>query len=181
MAYASWSVSFGEQPSASKWNILGTNDASFNDGTGIATNAIAASSLATSAITLGYAASTSTFTATPGSDTYANVTSLSAAVTVPLGGRRILVTAFAPSINGASAAGQTTTFAIREGTTELGKSVAQIPVTSYNVPAICYYSATGVSAGAHTYLVSVKTSSTGAINIANVSATAPSFILVQVI
>jgi hypothetical protein len=36
MAYASWSVVFGEQPSAAKWNILGTNDASFNDGTGIA-------------------------------------------------------------------------------------------------------------------------------------------------
>lgn len=29
MAYASWSVTFGEQPSASKWNILGTNDAYF--------------------------------------------------------------------------------------------------------------------------------------------------------
>lgn len=26
---------FGEQPSAAKWNILGTNDASFNDGTGL--------------------------------------------------------------------------------------------------------------------------------------------------
>lgn len=36
MAYASWSVVYGETPSASKWNILGTNDASFNDGTGIA-------------------------------------------------------------------------------------------------------------------------------------------------
>ncbi len=36
MAYAAWSVSFGEQPSTAKWNILGTNDASFNDGTGIA-------------------------------------------------------------------------------------------------------------------------------------------------
>lgn len=30
MAYATWSVVFGEQPSASKWNILGTNDAYFN-------------------------------------------------------------------------------------------------------------------------------------------------------
>lgn len=29
MAYASWSVVFGEQPTASKWNILGTNDAHF--------------------------------------------------------------------------------------------------------------------------------------------------------
>lgn len=40
MAYASWSVVFGEQPTAAKWNILGTNDASFNDGTGIANDAI---------------------------------------------------------------------------------------------------------------------------------------------
>jgi hypothetical protein len=40
MAYAAWSVTFGEQPTASKWNILGTNDASFNDGTGIAAGAI---------------------------------------------------------------------------------------------------------------------------------------------
>lgn len=39
MAYTSWSVVFGEQPSAAKWNILGTNDASFNDGSGL--NAIA--------------------------------------------------------------------------------------------------------------------------------------------
>lgn len=30
MAYSSWSVVFGEQPSAAKWNILGTNDAEFN-------------------------------------------------------------------------------------------------------------------------------------------------------
>jgi hypothetical protein len=40
MAYQTWSVVFGEQPSAAKWNILGTNDASFNDGTGIADDAI---------------------------------------------------------------------------------------------------------------------------------------------
>lgn len=42
MAYQAWSVVFGEQPSASKWNILGTNDASFNDGSGIGDNAIIA-------------------------------------------------------------------------------------------------------------------------------------------
>lgn len=40
MGYASWSVVFGEQPSAAKWNILGTNDSSFNDGTGIAAGKI---------------------------------------------------------------------------------------------------------------------------------------------
>lgn len=52
MAYQSWSVVFGEQPSASKWNILGTNDASFNDGSGIASSAITAAKLATGAVTL---------------------------------------------------------------------------------------------------------------------------------
>lgn len=34
MSYTAWSVVFGEQPSASKWNVLGANDASFADGTG---------------------------------------------------------------------------------------------------------------------------------------------------
>lgn len=29
MAYTSWSVVYGEQPSAAKWNILGTNDSYF--------------------------------------------------------------------------------------------------------------------------------------------------------
>lgn len=45
MAYASWSVVFGEQPTAAKWNILGTNDASFNDGTGFLADAIKNSKL----------------------------------------------------------------------------------------------------------------------------------------
>lgn len=33
--YQSWSVVFGEIPSAAKWNILGTNDAGFNNGTAL--------------------------------------------------------------------------------------------------------------------------------------------------
>ncbi|MFA5937324.1 MAG: hypothetical protein WC822_05640 [Candidatus Paceibacterota bacterium] len=51
MAYQSWSVVFGEQPSASKWNILGTNDASFNDGSGIADDAIINRHLADDSVT----------------------------------------------------------------------------------------------------------------------------------
>ncbi len=49
MAYASWSVVFGEQPSAAKWNILGTNDAAFNNGGGVLIGGLAAG-----ATTLGY-------------------------------------------------------------------------------------------------------------------------------
>lgn len=52
MAYQSWSVVFGEQPSAAKWNILGTNDASFNDGTGIGA-VLTNSNLSTTAGALG--------------------------------------------------------------------------------------------------------------------------------
>ena len=33
MSYTSWSVIYGEQPSAAKWNILGTNDAEFDQRT----------------------------------------------------------------------------------------------------------------------------------------------------
>lgn len=45
MAYQSWSVVAGEIPTAAKWNILGTNDSSFNDGTGIGTGAIGSTKL----------------------------------------------------------------------------------------------------------------------------------------
>lgn len=51
MAYTSWSVVFGEQPSAAKWNILGTNDASFNDGTGIGAGVIGTTHLANGSVT----------------------------------------------------------------------------------------------------------------------------------
>lgn len=47
MAYTPWSVTFGEQPSQAKWQILGANDASFNDGTGIAASAITPEKLLT--------------------------------------------------------------------------------------------------------------------------------------
>jgi hypothetical protein len=67
MAYASWSVVFGEQPSAAKWNILGTNDASFNDGTGIGNAAIKPVHLATGL-------SSSTWAMATWSPTWANFT-----------------------------------------------------------------------------------------------------------
>ena len=35
MGYSAWSVVFGEQPSAAKWNILGSNDAAFNNAGGV--------------------------------------------------------------------------------------------------------------------------------------------------
>lgn len=49
MAYVAWSVVFGEQPSAAKWNQLGTNDAGFKDGTNIDASAITPEKLLTGA------------------------------------------------------------------------------------------------------------------------------------
>jgi hypothetical protein len=51
MAYTAWSVVFGEQPTAAKWNQLGANDAGFKDGTNIDAGAIITAKLADSAVT----------------------------------------------------------------------------------------------------------------------------------
>lgn len=45
MAYTAWSVVFGEQPTAAKWNQLGANDAGFKDATNIDNGAITLSKL----------------------------------------------------------------------------------------------------------------------------------------
>ena len=51
MAYSAQTFVAGEQPTAAKWNLLWSNDASFNDGTGIGSGVITASKLASTAIT----------------------------------------------------------------------------------------------------------------------------------
>lgn len=51
MAYTAWSVVYGEQPTAAKWNQLGTNDAGFKDGTNIDNLAITGAKIADGAIT----------------------------------------------------------------------------------------------------------------------------------
>lgn len=154
MSYAAWSVVFGEQPSAAKWNILGTNDASFNDGTGIGTNAIAAASIATNAIKIGYAEITSPFTtATTGS--YVDVTSLTVTVTVPSGGRDAYITLWTPAVKTTGTAANTLTVALREGSTIIGQTVINEPVSAYN--AMCFWQGrvSAPTAGSHTYKASV--------------------------
>lgn len=87
MGYTVWSVVADEQPTAAKWNILGTNDASFNDGSGIGTNAITAPKLSTSAINLGFISLSGVFTTS--SATAVQVTDMTLTVTIPAGGRSI--------------------------------------------------------------------------------------------
>lgn len=51
MAYTAWSVVYGEQPTAAKWNQLGANDAGFKDMTNVDDLAVLTRHLNTSAAT----------------------------------------------------------------------------------------------------------------------------------
>ena len=90
MAYTSWSVSFGEQPSASKWNILGTNDASFNDGTGIASGVITANKLASAISSSNQVTTSGTTTSTSYTSTLSGSSAPSVSVTVGANGKLLV-------------------------------------------------------------------------------------------
>lgn len=103
MAYASWSVVFGEQPSAAKWNILGTNDASFNDGTGIGTSVIGNTQLnsgvVVQALQTDYSADTNGSTILPTDNTIPQITEgfevMTQAISPKASGNLLLVQAVA--------------------------------------------------------------------------------------
>lgn len=178
MGYAAWSVVFGEQPSAAKWNILGTNDSSFNDGTGIGTNAIAAASLATSAITLGYAQITGTITTTATSATQA--TGLTSTVTIPAGSRRIKITAYTYAFyNNTNNVGSRLT--IWDGTvgsgTQLSEWSSLVPTATGAIGACCL-AVVSPSAGSKTYNIGFHGTGASTTTL-EASSTHPAFIHVE--
>lgn len=132
--------------------------------TALATNAVQANQLATSAIKLGYAQITAPFTTTttPG---YADVTSLAVTVTVPAGGRDIKITAFIPGIKVSAAAGTTITMAILESSTILNQIVINEPVSAYNVSNTIIARVAAPSAASHTYKVSVAQGAAGTLTL----------------
>lgn len=113
MAYASWSVVFGEQPSAAKWNIIGTNMAGFNDGTAIGNAAISASKLAT-----GAAAAVVATSETTTSTSYADLTTTTDTVTVTVGANGLLLVGIYATGSNSGADAQTyTSFALSSANT----------------------------------------------------------------
>ena|SRR3990167_4056580 len=125
--------------------------------------AIGGVDLSTSAITLGYAESTSDFTTTS-TATYVDVTGLSVAVTVPSGGRKVKITAFCGGLKASGSAGNPLTMAIRESTTVLNSTTVNDPVSAYNVIGIAIAVITP-TAGAHTYKVSVAQGLAGTLTV----------------
>lgn len=148
-----------------------------NDGGPLAQGSVDGTMLSTSAITLGYEEITTDFsTGTTGSDV--DITGLSVAVTVPAGGRRIRIQAFASSFSTSAGAGTNVVIAIKEGATQLSRVLRTAAQANDNIPLSVFYSAV-VGAGSHTYKVALNTG-VGTTTV-GAGATYPAFILVEAI
>lgn len=144
----------------------------------IDSGAVDGTKLSTSAIKLGYAQITSSFTTT--STSPVQVTGLTATVTIPSGGRSVKITTFAYYLTNSGVAN--TSMSIWDGTVGSGTLLAQSAITAaggnYLVPATAIAIVTP-SASTKTYNVALSVSAgTGTLAAA---APAPSFILVELI
>lgn len=191
MAYSADSFVADEVPTTAKWNKLWTNDASFNDGTGIGDDTIDSrhyvgasvdgEHLSSNAVLLGFATTTSSQGSITGSET--DLTNLSVAVTVPSGGRSVKITSSLwPST---TSAGDLIRTFIKEGSTYLGFHSMKLPDATAGLNQVFSAFVSAPSAGAHTYkLACYRQSGSGTIT-SNAGAYSASntqpFILVELI
>ncbi|WP_438979896.1 hypothetical protein [Polynucleobacter sp.] len=133
-------------------------------------------------VVIGYRQITSDATATPGANTYANVTGLSVPVIIPsnLAYAQIRFTFGHGVVGTAGAAATTITVGVRESTTELFMIDVQEPVTAYKTSAGFVSAPMVATAGLHTYLISMKNSSASSHTL-YASAARPAYLLVELI
>lgn len=142
-----------EQPTTAKWNLIGSNDSSFNLGTGLedgvliarhfANNAVPGNAIAANAIYLGRTQIQATVNL---NTSYADL--ISVTVTVPAGSRGVWLVMGAPQMQG-SAGTERAELRFMEGST-----IFQRYYTGFKNPGIgatlhCFIPA--VTAGSHTY------------------------------
>lgn len=128
--------------------------------------------------TLGYAEATSNFTSTA-TPAITDITSLSVTVTVPVGGARIKITGYAAYMTSSAVAGSTVVLYIREGATVLQQSILNTSAASRaSAACVVYVPTTTVSAGSHTYKLSLSQDAAGTMTFPG-SATSPAYILVE--
>lgn len=177
MAYSADSFVADEQPTTAKWNKLWTNDASFNDGSGLAfttNNVVPASALAAGAIYLGRSTPQTADYSVSSNNTMHDVTNGSVTVTVPAGGRNVLLMAYAKWwSNGTSGMG--THFYFREGSTTLSEHTYSWPGAGYAIAFNPIALIVAPSAGSHTYKMTVLADSTSTVTIKG-DATVPFYI-----
>ena len=155
----------------------GIGDASVNTAA-IADGAVTNAKISTTAITLGYAEKTSSFTTT--SSTSVIVTGLSTSVVIPSGGRKIEITTWASFLD--SGTESFISLQIWDGVVGSGTMLAQITprLSSNNRQVSAFVMAIQApSAGSKTYNIGVKT--TAGIAEVKGESNSPSFILVKAI
>lgn len=129
-------------------------------GTTFDNNIIPAAALATNAIELGYAQITSTIGPTAMSTSDVDISGLSVTVTVPLGGRDILIVGYIPGYLQSGGFGTIySEIKIKESTTVLGGAFTPSQGTPQGVIALA--KVTTPSSGSHTYKLAIASTSTG--------------------
>jgi hypothetical protein len=164
MAYTAWSVVYGEQPTAAKWNQLGANDAGFKDasnidalaitGAKIAANTLTGDKIAAGAIDLGQAQITANISTT--STSFVDMAGLSKAVTVPSGSRRVKVS-FAADRWACSSVGVGIYAQILCDGVVIGTYTVTAHNTANGALAFTFFTSHVPTAGSHTYKMQWKT------------------------
>lgn len=148
----------------------------------LAANAVQANQLATNAITLGYAQSTSLYTGA--GDTSAHlVTGLTITVTIPAGGRRVKITGFVQDV-ATNTATATVLLTLWDGTVGSGTQLAASRKTTTSATGlnpIMVMAVVTPSAGSKTYNVGLQTDNGSNTPFIEASSTAPAFILAEAI
>lgn len=152
------------------------NTAALHDGSGFATNAIPASALATNAIKLGSASITGNLTTSSTSSVQA--TGLSCAVTIPTGGRDVIIHAFMAAFgNSIPANGSFVT--IWDGPVGSGAQLAQSnKVPGSNEFCICEAYLQSPSAGSKTFSLGFGTVTSGTTTL-TASSVSKAFMIVE--
>lgn len=157
MAYTAWSVVYGEQPTAAKWNQLGENDAGFKDGTNIDNLAIINRHLGAGAVTPNkqttptagsYTLRTGDFTTTSGSPVDITGGSLSQSITTN-GGKLFGMFFMSAQVSTNTAQFYVT---VDTGTPKAIHQFSRTAASYFCVPFVI----DGIAAGAHTVKIQVS-------------------------
>lgn len=143
-------------------------------------NAVPGNSLATDAITLGYAEITSNFTTS--STSQVQVTGLTSTVTIPAGGRKVKITAFTGYLFNTTS-GNSAFFRIWDGVVGSGTQLAgarSYAINNSTGNSVTLQAIVTPSAGSKTYNVSAFVDPAGTATV-EAAATMPAFILVELI
>ncbi len=176
MSFVSGSFSAGQVPTVALWNQMWSNMDSLHDGSGILTNAITGSLLASNAILLGYNQIVGNFVLSSAQSTATQVPGLTATVTVPAGGRSVEITGFCGAITLAAGVAVLT---IWDGVVNSGTQIGQFNVITSTTGAVVQAIVTP-AAGSKAYNIGIANSGLNNTTV-GAGATQPAFISVKLI